>query len=143
HQGGRSAICFTSQDGLIDLDTLARVTPQAPPDRGNAAGAPAADRQSTNSLPAATEVAARERPSAALATDGPPQPLATKPSVETLREPSAPAPAAPAERRPTAVAAVTHDQVLETLVRLGDLHKSGVLDAEEFRRKKTELLDRL
>lgn len=143
HQGGRSAMRFTSQDGLIDLDTLARVTPQAAPDRGNAAAAPSANRQSTNSLPAVTEVTARERPSAALATDGPPQPLAMKPSVEMPHEPRPQAPAPSADRRPVDVAAVTHDQILETLVRLGDLHKSGVLDATEFQRKKTELLDRL
>jgi len=144
HQGGRSAMRFTSQDGLIDLDTLTRVTPQqAASERGDPAAAPTADRQPTNFLPAATEVAARERPSTAVATDGPPQLRATKTSVETPRELSPLAPAPPTDRRPRAVAAVTHDQVLETLVRLGDLHKSGVLDAEEFRRKKTELLDRL
>ena len=129
-QGGQSTIRFASQDGLIDLDTLARV---ARPDRGNAPAAPPVDPQSTDSRHVATEVTARTQPSATVATDVPPQPRATKPSVETFREPSA----------PTAVAAVTHDQVLDTLVRLGDLHKSGVLDDAEFQRKKTELLSRL
>jgi hypothetical protein len=142
-QGERSTIRFTSQDGLIDLDTLTRVTPQAATDRGDAPAIPSVAPLRTPRHSAAPEVTARKRPPAKAAIDVPPQPRATTSGLERPREPSASVPAAQPDARPSAAAAVTHEQILETLVRLGDLHRAGVLDDAEFQRKKTELLDRL
>ena len=140
-QGTNRTIRFTSQDGLVDLDTLERLAaPQAPspeaPAEGPAADTPASiEDQAGGGGPHLSPVARRTAPA--------------DPVRETV-EPLQPGPqsrAPDAGARPGVVtvpfAAVTPEQVLQTLARLGDLYKAGVLTDAEFQHKKSELLDRL
>jgi Short C-terminal domain len=65
---------------------------------------------------------------------------ATIPSSESPKPP--PAPVEPS-RQTSGGSLQSHDDILKTLERMGDLHQKGILSDDEFKAKKAELLSRL
>ncbi|MET0350811.1 MAG: SHOCT domain-containing protein [Rhizobacter sp.] len=144
-QGAQRTVRFTSQDGTVDLDRLRRV--DAPPLEAPAGGAvdaqadPQARAGTTAHLPDPASVDATRSagapPSGPVRTTAAPARPDREPLAAEARAADGLASAAQAH------AALTPDQILDTIARLGALQELGVLTHDEFEHKKAELLARL
>jgi len=126
-QSGDASFTFTSQRGLVRVADLPVVSG---PD-GKAKDAPPAP---TATVPPQAQAQAPVEP-APRAEQAPATPVAAA-EPEPRKEPAPPAP-------PAAAAAPAGDDIFAKLEKLAELHSRGVLSAEEFQAKKTELLSRL
>jgi hypothetical protein len=141
-QGGVAGLAFASQHGTIDLAQLPVAhaghpcaTDAGPPQPATAPRA-ADDRPSDAAPPRDDRVPAR----GAVAPEAPGHPTPQRP--RDAAGPARPAPSA-AVAAPGPAAAHDPERVLALLEKLADLQARGILSAEEFAAKKTELLGRI
>ncbi len=127
-QSGDQSLSFTSQFGPVRLTDLPVVS-----------GEGSATPSSGSSAAAAPAAAPADGPAASRAS-----PPATTPAFEPSAGPVADAGRdAPGKAAPTTSGPGAGADVLATIEKLADLHGRGILTAEEFAKKKAELLDRL
>ena len=98
------------------------------------------------SSPAQTLAAAAIEGAPAMAAQAAPAPAAAAPTsvpAAAAQPPAAPSPAQPAPTAPAPAATMTADELGAALSSLGELRDQGLITAEQFDAKKTELLGRL
>lgn len=130
-QSGDQSLTFTSQNGLVRLADLPRVS------SGDSLGAgsePSLTSDTSSPVPRSEpEAVASEMPSAPVET--------ASPVSQSLHEtPSAPLSVSPSRPQP---AEDQSDAIIALIRKLADLRDAGILTDDEFQTKKTDLLGRL
>lgn len=148
-QGAAGGLAFASQHGPLDLARLP-VVPEPPERRREAEPAPAAGTAHTPAPRRAHATASGQSPVPDPSGAQPSRTGAAHAGHPSHPDPAAPVPGDPPAARAAAVpaaaaSALSHDpdRVLGLLEKLADLQARGILSAEEFAAKKTELLARL
>jgi len=136
-QSGDASLTFTSQRGLVRVADLRVVSP--PGDETPSTTPRAAAAKTRAETKADTTAAEPPRPVSVPEAPAQIAEAAVKDVTPVTAEPPPPMPASPSPPQETA----SGDDIFTKIERLADLHKKGVLSADEYSAKKAELLSRL